>query len=270
MRRALVYVLLCAGAVVALLPFLWMLSTSLKPMDQILVFPPVWVPRPAVTEHYVAVFREFPFAVYLRNTLTVCVFTVIGTVFSSSLVAYAFARLRFPDRGWLFVVLLATIMLPAQVTMVPVFLLFRAFGWIDTFLPLIVPAFFGTPFFVFLLRQFFLTIPQELIEAARVEGAGEWRIYWSIMLPLSKPALATVAIFSFMGAWNDFLGPLIYLSSEKNRTLALGIQALRSFHGTEWGILMAASVLMVLPIIVLFFLCQRFFVRGIVLTGIKG
>jgi len=268
--RVIVYILLIAGSAIVMLPFAWMLSTSLKVKSQIMVFPPIWIPDPIVGRHYVDVFAEFPFALYLRNTLIICVFTVFGIMLSSSLVAYGFARLRWPDRRWLFIVLLSTMMLPAQVTMVPVFLLFRSFGWIDTFLPLIVPAFFGSPFFIFLLRQFFLSIPHEMVEAARIDGASELRIFSRVMLPLSKPALATVGIFSFMGAWNDFMGPLIYLNSESRKTLALGIQALRSFHDTEWGLLMAASVLMTVPIIILFFFCQRFFIEGITLTGMKA
>ncbi|MFP4058462.1 MAG: carbohydrate ABC transporter permease [Candidatus Brocadiia bacterium] len=250
-------------------PFFWLVSTSFKSDEAMFRMPPQWVPSPVVLEHYQRAFTEFPMLRYLGNTMVIVVCSTLGTLVSCSMAAYAFSRLRWPDRGLFFGLLLATMMLPAQVTMVPVYILFSKLGWVDTFLPLIVPAFFANAFFVFLLRQFFLTIPEELLEAARLDGASEWRVFWQIVLPLSKPALLTVLIFASLRAWNDFMGPLIYLSSEHNRTLALGLAHLRGVQGTEWGLLMAAAMLMVLPALVLFFVAQRFFIEGITLTGTK-
>jgi multiple sugar transport system permease protein len=197
-------------------------------------------------------------------------FSTIGTLLSCSMAAYAFSRLRWPDRGFIFALLMATMMIPGQVTMIPVFIMFSHLNWVDTFLPLIVPAFFGNAFFIFLLRQFFLTIPEDLIEAARLDGASEWRVFWTIVMPLSKPALVTVLIFTVLRDWNDFMGPLIYLTSEDHRTLALGLAHLRGVQDTEWGLLMAASLLMILPALALFFAAQRFFIEGIALTGTKA
>ena len=197
--------------------------------------------------------------------------TIIGTLLSSSLVAYAFACLKWPGRNGVFIFVLATMMLPMQVTMIPLFVLFKNFGWLNTFKPLIVPAFFGGGAFnIFLLRQFFLTIPGELFDAARIDGCSEWRIYWNIVLPLAKPALATVAILTFMMTWNDFFGPLIYLSDKLKGTLALGLAMFVGQHQTEWGMLMAASVMMMIPMIVLFFLFQKYFIKGFMMSGIKG
>jgi len=258
------------GLLVAFLgPFLWLLSTSFKTDAAMFKMPPQWVPHPATLEHYKQAVTEFDALRYMGNTLVIVLFTTIGTLLSCSMGAYAFSRLRWPDRGVIFSVLLATMMIPAQVRMIPVYVMFSKLGWVDTFLPLIVPAFFGNAFFIFLLRQFFLTIPEELLEAARLDGAGEWRVFWQIILPLSKPALLTVMIFTVLRSWNDFLGPLIYLSSEHKRTLALGLAHLRGVQGTEWGLLMAAAMLMVLPALLLFFVAQRFFIQGIALTGTK-
>ena len=259
-----------AGLLIAFLgPFLWLLSTSFKTDAAMFRMPPQWIPHPVTLEHYEKAFTEFDALRYMGNTLVIVAFTTIGTLLSCSMGAYAFSRLRWPDRGVIFSVLLATMMIPAQVRMIPVYVMFSKLGWVDTFLPLIVPAFFGNAFFIFLLRQFFLTIPEELLEAARLDGAGEWRVFWQIVLPLSKPALLTVMIFTVLRAWNDFLGPLIYLSSEHKRTLALGLAHLRGVQGTEWGLLMAAAMLMVLPALLLFFVAQRFFIEGIALTGTK-
>ena len=265
-----IHATLAALLVVFLGPFFWLLSTSFKTETMMFKLPPQWIPRPVTLEHYKEAVTTFPALRYTANTLIIVAFTTIGTLMSCSMAAYAFSRLRWPDRGLLFGLLLGTMMIPAQVTMIPVFILFTKLHWIDTFLPLIVPAFFGNAFFIFLLRQFFLTVPDELLEAARLDGASEWRIFWQIMLPLSKPALLTVLIFTVLRAWNDFMRPLIYLTSEHNRTLALGLAHLRGVQGTEWGLLMAASMLMVLPALLLFFVAQRFFIEGIALTGTKA
>ncbi len=211
------------------------------------------------------------FLIYLRNTLIVAVLGVIGTVLSSSLAAYGFARIQWAGRDRLFLVALSTMMVPFAVTMVPMYGVFRALGWIGTLKPLWVPAFFGSAFNIFLLRQFFRTIPQDLSDAARIDGCSEWGIYWRIILPLSKPALAVVALFHFMWAWNDFMGPLIFLTKQETYTLSLGLQFYQSQHGgSEWHFLMAASTLMILPIVVLFFFTQRTFIQGISTTGMKN
>ncbi|MGQ9733006.1 MAG: carbohydrate ABC transporter permease [Candidatus Zipacnadales bacterium] len=211
-----------------------------------------------------------PFEKYLFNTLTICALVVIGTLLSCSLVAYGLARINWRGRNVLFYVIIATMMLPFQVTMVPLFVVFARLGWVDSFLPLFVPAFFGNAFFIFLLRQFFMTIPYELTDAARIDGCSEWDIYWRIVLPLAKPALATVGLFAFMNTWNDYVGPLIYLSDASKYTLSLGLATFSSQYGSYPGMLMAVTTVMTVPIIVLFFVAQRTFIQGIALTGIKG
>jgi multiple sugar transport system permease protein len=220
--------------------------------------------------NYPAGLTFIPFGKYLLNTLLICALVVLGTLVSCSLVAYGLARIRWRGRNGLFYVIIATMMLPFQVTMVPLFVVFARLGWVDTFLPLIVPAFFGNAFFIFLLRQFFLTIPDELADAARIDGCREWDIYWRIVLPLAKPALATVGLFAFMGTWNDYVGPLIYLSDASKYTLSLGLATFSSQYGSYPGMLMAVTAVMTIPIIILFFLAQRTFIQGITLTGIKG
>lgn len=269
MTHFLIHAVLIGLLVLFLGPFFWLVSTSFKTEAAMFKLPPQWIPHPATTEHYRQALTTFPALRYMRNTLIIVAFTTLGTLLSCSMAAYAFSRLRWPDRGLLFSLLLATMMIPGQVTMIPVFILFTKLKWIDTFLPLIVPSFLGNAFYIFLLRQFFLTIPEELLEAARLDGAGEWRIFWQIVLPLSKPALLTVMIFTVLHGWNDFMGPLIYLTSEDHRTLALGLAHLRGVQGTEWGLLMAASMLMVMPALLLFFVAQRFFIEGIAMTGTK-
>jgi len=214
--------------------------------------------------------RYIAFDQQLRNTVILVILNVLGQIFSCSLVAYAFARLNFYGRGFLFGLLLATMMLPGQVTMIPQFVLWKELGWYNTLRPLWVPAWFGGAFFIFLLRQFFMTIPKELEDAAKIDGCGFFGIYWRIMLPLAGPALATVAIFSFMGAWNEFVQPLVYLSDERLFTLSIGLNQFRQDNAAEWGMLMAASTLMMLPVIAVFFFCQRYFIQGVTLTGLKG
>jgi multiple sugar transport system permease protein len=214
---------------------------------------------------------QVSFWIFLGNTLTVCLLSVIGAVISNAVVAYGFARLKWPGRDWLFALTLATMMVPGPVLMVPIYTIFRSLGWVGTLLPLWVPAFLGSGFNIFLMRQFFLTIPEDLAEAARIDGCSEWAIFWRIILPLSKPVLAVVALFTFLGGWNDFLGPLIYLTRKHTFTLALALQSYQSQHnGVEWNYLMAASIVVILPIVVLFFLTQRTFIRGIATTGLKG
>lgn len=262
-----------------LLPFVWMLSTSLKTLDKTMEFPPQWIPSPAVPGNYWTVLttEKVDFPLFARNTLIIAALSVLGTTISSAIVAYGFSKIQFKGRGVLFALMLATMMIPFPVTMVSLFSLFRWLGdntpmqWLGTFRPLWVPAFFGSAFNIFLLRQFFLTIPDELSEAARIDGCSEWGIFRRVVVPLATPALAVVALFTFMGAWNDFLGPLVYLQRPEQYTLALGLQAFQSQHGgTEWHLLMAASVLVILPVIVLFFLAQKTFIQGIATTGMKG
>lgn len=215
-------------------------------------------------------FKAFPFLHMLQNTLLICVLTVCGTVLSCSLAAYGLACVPWKGREVLFWVMLATMMLPAQVTMIPLFQTFRGLGWINTILPLVVPAFCGNAFFIFMLRQFYRTIPPSLMDAARIDGAGDLRIWARVVLPLSRPALAVVAVFSFIGAWNDFLGPLLYLMDDDKYTLAIGLARLQGQYSSDWGRMMAMSVVMTLPLIVLFFLAQRTFIEGIKLGGVKG
>ena len=225
-------------------------------------------------ENYAEITSLLPFRRYTVNTIMVTVLVLAGTLLSSSLAAYGFSRIRFRGRETLFAVCLATMMLPGQVTMIPLYMLFARLGWVDTFLPLVVPAFFGSPFYIFLLRQFFLTIPREYDEAAMLDGASRLRIYWSIVLPLARPAMATVALFAFVGTWNDFFGPLIYLNSPDMATLTLGLNMLKSqvvgTGATQWNLLMAGAVLVMLPNIVVFLLAQKYFVKGIAVGGLRS
>jgi multiple sugar transport system permease protein len=263
----LVYLALLGLSALFFAPFVWLVMTSLKPEEQI--FTTVW-PRQVTLANYREGLTHFPFGLYLRNTLILCTLNVLGTVLSSSLVAYGLARIPWKGRALLFSLLLSTMMLPAQVTMVPLFAVFKTLGWIDTYLPLTVPAFLGNAFFVFLLRQFFLTIPNDLTDAARLDGCTEFDIYRRVIMPLATPALATVALFTFLGTWNEFLSPLIYLFNEDKFPLSLGLAMFSSQYGSFWGQLMAVSTVMTTPIIVLFFFTQRTFIQGITMTGIKG
>lgn len=269
-KHLLIHLALIPAAFVFLLPFLWMISTALKPDTQFYSYPPVWIPSPLMWSNFPDAVNYISFFLYLRNTVIIAVLATIGVLLSSSLVAYSLARIPWPGRNVLFILTVATLMLPFQVTLIPLFIVFKNFGWTNSFLPLIIPHWFGGALYIFLLRQFFMTIPMELSEAARIDGAREFRIYSSVILPLAKPALATVAIFEFIARWRDYLGPLIYLSDQELYTLSLGIYEYRSQYGAEWGLLMAASVLITLPIILLFFFLQKTFVQGIALTGIKG
>jgi len=257
-------------AVLFLLPLFWMISSSLKPNYQVLEFPPRWLANPVRWSNYPEALTYVPFGRYALNTLLISVMTIVGHVLSCTLVAYAFARLRAPGKDWLFLVLLATMMLPYPVTMIPIYVGFKALGWVNSFLPLIVPAFFGSPFYIFLLRQFFLTLPLELEDAARIDGANTLQILWYVILPISKPALATVAVFTFQTTWNDFLPPLIYLHDQSKYTISLGLSFFRSSYDIRWSYLMAASLVTMLPVVIVFFLAQRTFIKGITLTGMKG
>jgi multiple sugar transport system permease protein len=248
-----------------------MVGTSLTPASEAIKADRPFFPSTLAWSNYREALTAMPFHLFLGNTLTVVVLNVIGQTFSAALVAFAFARLRFPYREPLFVLVLATMMLPPQVTMIPQFILFTIPGWVDSLKPLIVPAFFGgSAFFIFILRQFFLTIPKELEEAARLDGCSTFRVFWHVALPSSKPALATVALFSFIGHWNDFLGPQIYTQSMAKKTLAVGLNSFKDMNGTEYHLLMAASVAVLLPVVVIFFFTQRYFTEGVVMSGVKG
>lgn len=269
--RLMTVALLVAIAIIMLLPFTWLVSSSLKLQHQVFQFPPKWIPDPIRFENYIEALTYKPFHLYLRNTLLIVALNEMAILWASSFCAYGFARIRFPGRDFWFAIVIATMMMPYVVLVVPTFVIFSRLGWIDTFLPLTVPQFFGGGAFnIFLLRQFFRTIPEELSDAARIDGASEFGIYWRIMLPLAKPALVTVAIFTFLGTWNDFFGPLIYLNSPENFTVAVGLASFRGVLNTRWELQMAASTAMILPVVVLFFLAQRYFIKGIVMTGIKG
>ncbi|HEY3281840.1 MAG TPA: carbohydrate ABC transporter permease [Armatimonadota bacterium] len=321
LATGLLYLLLIAGAVPVMVPFLWMVASSLKPRDEAGGYPPRWLPTVTHTysvaggrvrevkvlesgvrgrsqvryldtgadawlpegalrrqqrvepqwRNYGQVLERESFGRYLANTLVVALLCCIGQVLSSSLVGYGFARIRFTGKHWLFLVMLATLMVPGQIHMIPTFMIYRGLGWIDTFLPLIVPAWLGSAFFAFLFRQFFLTIPLELEDAARVDGCSPLHTYWHILLPMARPVTVTVAVYTFLGAWNDFLGPLIYINSDHKRTLSLALDKFKNAYGvTDIPALMAASVLMILPVLLIFFLSQRALMRGMVITGVKG
>lgn len=269
--RIFTWVVLLLGAVVMILPFVWLVSSSLKLETQIFVFPPQWIPNPVRFQNYVDALTYKPFNIYLMNTMIIVVLNMVAIVGAASLCAYGFARIKFPGRDFWFAIVLSTMMVPYFVLMIPQFIIFSRLGWIDTFLPLTVPYFFGGGAFnIFLLRQFFRTLPNELSDAARIDGCTELGIYWRIIMPLAKPALATVAIFTFLFSWNDYIGPLLYLSSPENFTVAIGLATFRSVMRTRWDLLMAASTAMILPIVLLFFFAQRYFIQGIVMSGIKG
>lgn len=278
MNVALTHVVLVALSLVFFMPLLWMLTTSLKPIEETMTSPPHWIPSHFLWENYpkaIAYHSDelgfLPFVVYARNTLIITILAVGGSVASNAIVAYSFARIKWPGRDTFFAVTLATMMVPFPVVMVPTFSLFRWLGWVGTFRPLWVPAFFASAFSIFLLRQFFRTIPMELSEAATIDGCSEFKIFTDVVLPLARPALMVVALFTFMGSWNDFLGPLIYLVDQKTFTLSVGLQAYQSQHGgTPWNLLMAASLLVILPVIVIFFFAQKLFIQGIATSGLKG
>lgn len=266
-----IYGALIAGGAVFALPAYWTLSTSLKSESEIAKDPTRLIPAHATLANYPGAWHALPFGTYVFNTLFVTVLATLGTVFSASLVAYGFSRFKFRGQNLLFYALLATMMLPRQVTMIPVFLIWRGLGAVDTFLPLIVPAFLGGGAFnIFLLRQFFLTVPTELDEAMLIDGAGYFRIWWRLLLPLSRPALAAVVVLSFTGFWENFDDPLIYLNSPENYTVSLGLRMFQDSFGSNLGQLMAATVLNILPVALLFLFTQRYFIKGIAVSGLGG
>jgi len=268
--KTVLYVLLVGLSLLFLFPLFWMISTSLKTNPEVATMPPTWLPAIPQWNNYPGALEFAPLVKFAGNTLFICAVNVIGTVISCSMIAYGFARIRWPGRDSVFIMVLATMMIPGQVTMIPIYIIFTRLGWVNTFLPLTVPSFFGAAFYIFMLRQFFMTIPFELSEAAVIDGSSEFNIYSTIILPLAKPALATVALFTYLGHWNDFLGPLIYLSDPEKYTLSIGLRYFQTLTWSEFPMQMAAATMMTLPIIVLFFFTQRTFIQGIALTGLKG
>jgi multiple sugar transport system permease protein len=270
-RRLCVYTLLVLGSAIFSLPFLWTVSTALKTPENVFRAPPQLIPDPVAWDNFVKAWTALPFPTFVANTVFIAVVVTVAQVFTGSLVAYGFARFQFRARNVLFYILLSTMMLPSQVTMIPVFLIWRQARMIDTFWPLILPAFFGgSAFNIFLLRQFFLSLPKELDEAALVDGAGYLRIWWSILLPLARPAVVAVTLFTFLAHWDDFMGPLIYLNSPEKYTVSIGLRMFQDSYSANLEQMMAASLMHIIPTIVLFFLLQRYFIRGIALSGIGG
>ena len=266
-----IYFLLVIGSVIMIIPLLWMIRSSFMGMQQIFIFPPEWIPTPWVFTNYPEALTTVPFIQYFLNTITILIPSVLGTLVTASMAAFAFARLKWPGENFVFAVLMTTLMLPYAVTLIPTFLIWAKLGLINTYWPLILPKWFGGGiFYIFLLRQFFLTIPKELDEAATIDGANPLQILWHIIIPLSRPALITVGIFSALAEWNDFLGPLIYLNDSRKFTIALGLAEFTGLYSSQWHLLMAASTVVIIPVVILFFFAQRYFIEGIALTGTKG
>ncbi len=273
--RTAMYLLTIVLAVLFMLPFFWTVSSAFKPVPELYIFPPRWLPMQWQPENFVVIWQVVPFARWTLNSTIVASLNIVAEVLAAAAVAYGFSRFQFFGRNVLFVVLLSTLMLPIYVTIIPRFLIFKNLGWLNTLAPLIVPAFFGGGAFnIFLLRQFFMSIPRDFDEAAYVDGANSFTIFWRILLPLSLPALTTVAIFSFLASWNNFIEPLIYLNTAENFTLPLGLTWFRVIPMEQGAprdhLLMAASVTFTLPAIILFFAAQRYFIKGIVMSGLKG
>lgn len=270
-RRSGAYILLILATVVFLLPFLWMVTTSLKSDADNIAFPPQWLPDSFHWENYQRGWSgQLPFNTFLMNTIMITALSMLGNLISCILPAYAFARMRARAAGLMFAALLATMMIPREITLVPKFILFSKLGWVDTYLPLIVPEFFGVALYIFLLRQFFTTIPQELIDAARIDGASELRILWKVMLPLSRPAIAAICLFSFVGNWNQYLENSIYLRTTEKFTITQGLAMFTDQYVNQYNQMMAVALVSMLPIVILFFLAQKTFIRGVTLTGIAG
>ena len=265
------YIFLFLFSIVCLIPFYWMVRSSLMDLGQIFLMPPIWIPNPIKISNYVEALTLLPFGRYFLNTTYIVVLSVGGTLLTSSLCAYSFSRINWPGRNIVFSVLLTALMLPYAVTLIPTFIGWQKLGAINTYIPLILPAWFGGGIFnIFLLRQFFMTIPRELDEAAHIDGASQLTIYSKIIIPLSKPALIVVGLFSFLGVWNDFLGPLVYLNSEVKYTLSLGLMQFQGMYSAQWQYMMAAATVVIMPTVIVFMVGQDYFIEGIALTGLKG
>ena len=269
LRRVLLYIVLILIAVIMVVPFLWMLSTSLKTQYDAVKIPPVWIPDPPQWENYVKLFTEQPMFQFMLNTIKIVFFVVLGQLFFSSLAAYSFARISFKGRNVMFFFYIATLMVPGQVTMIPTYLMFAKAGLTDNHLALILPAFFSA-FGVFLLRQFFMSLPRELEEAAEIDGCNPFMTYWRIMLPLVVPAMLTLGVFTLMNTWNDYMGPLIYLSSPEKYTMTLGIAYFKGVYTTQWNLVMAGSIVSVVPILIAYLCAQKYFIEGIAFSGVTG
>lgn len=269
--KSIIYIILLFISFVCLVPFYWMIRSSLMDMSQIFTMPPIWIPKPIKFSNYKEALTMLPFGRYFLNTLFVVVFTVLGTVITSSLCAYSFSRIEWKGRDTVFGILLTAMMIPFAVTLIPTFIGWQKLGVVNSYAPLIVPAWFGGGVFnVFLLRQFFRTIPKELDEAVRIDGAGHFTIYSKIIMPLSKPSLIVVSLFSFMGSWNDFLGPLVYLNDGDKFTLSLGLMQFQGMYSAQWQYMMAAATVVLIPIVIIFFIGQKYFIEGISMSGMKG
>lgn len=265
--KIILYILLITISIILLAPLWWMVSTSLKPMEEVVQYPPRFIPETWQWSNYLRTIQAFPFLRYAKNTLFITFFVVLGNVVANSFIAYGFAKVDFPGKKVLFSLVLATMMVPGFVTMIPQYILFTKLGWVGTYLPLIVPAFFGNAFNIFLMRQFYMSISDDVIEAAQIDGANHLYIWSRLMIPMTKPVLITIAITSFNGAWNDFLGPLLYIQDEQKYTLQIGLQTFKSQSGTQWNYLMAGATLVMLPTVLLFFFAQKYFLEGMDLTG---
>ena len=270
--RAIYYAIVLIGVIILLIPILWSISVAFKEASDIVTFPPHLIPQPIVWKNFIYAFTKAHLGTPMINSSIIVCASIVGRVLSCSLIAYGFARLRFPGRDLLFIIVLSTMMLPFYVVMIPQFVIFRYLGWIDTWKPLIAPSFFGNAFFIFLLRQFFMTIPSELDDAARIDGCSTWGIYWKMIMPLSIPALAVVAIYTFTGQWVNLIGPLIYLNSREKWTVSLLLASLNIPHttGLAWNIVMMSSLISIIPLVIVFFFLQKLFIQGIVITGVKG
>jgi len=265
------YFMLVIGAVILMIPFFWMLSTSLKTLDEVNTWPITWIPSEWIWQNYIDVFQRIPFARFLMNSIMLATGGIVGSIISCSLPGFGFARLRFPGRSFLFFVMLTTLMMPAWVVIVPHFMMFNTVGWLDTFLPIVVPSFFGNAFYIFLFRQYFLGIPKELEDAARVDGCSTFRIFWQIFLPMSLPVIATVAVFAFFYYWNDLLYPLVYFRSQHNFPVSLGMRMFQTaeFNVIHYPRMMAAALMSLIPCVLVFSFAQRLFIQGVVITGVE-
>ena len=268
--RGIIYLVTVVLAVIFTFPFFWMVSSSVKPPSEILAVPPKWIPSEIVFENYIRPFTNLPFLLFYRNTIFVTLMGMLGVLISSSLVAFSFARMRWPGRDRLFILMLATLMVPNHVTLIPTYVFYSKLDWINTFLPLLVPEWTGSPFIIFLMRQYMMTIPLEMDDAARIDGCGWFRLYSRIIVPLSWPVMGVAAIYSFTYHWNAFERPLIYLNRLELFTVPLGLAVLKGRYSTEFGSMMAMATVSVIPVLIVFFLAQRYFIQGVVVSGVKG
>ncbi len=268
---ATVFLILTVFAILMVgIPIGWVVLTALKERAQIMAWPPVYLPNPIRWANFTDIFEQLPFIRFILNTLFICFMNIIGRVLSCSIVAYTFARHRFPGKEFLFLLLLSTLMIPHQITLIPQFALFQKLGWVGTYLPLIVPSFFGSPFFIFLMRQYIMTIPRDLDEAARMDGASTWQVFWYIIMPLCIPPLVVIIVLTFLWTWNDFLNPLIYLSNYDDYTIQLGLNMLKGRFNIQWNLIMAGSLISLFPCVVIYFFTQKYLIGGIANVGIKG